>query len=71
MLIVSDNGIGIPKDLDIEDTDTLGMQLVTSLVDQLDGELEPKRDNGTEFIIRFMATENNNSVSVTTTQQSV
>jgi two-component sensor histidine kinase len=56
-LIVSDNGIGIPANLDIEDLDTLGMQLVTSLVDQLDGEFELKRDNGTEFTMKFMVTE--------------
>ena len=71
VLTVSDNGIGIPKNLNIEDLDSLGLQLVTILVDQLDGELELKRDNGTEFIIRFMVTENNNSVSVPTTQLSL
>ena len=53
ILTISDNGVGIPENLDIEDLDSLGMQLVTSLVDQLDGELELKRDNGTEFTIRF------------------
>jgi two-component sensor histidine kinase len=58
-LIVSDNGIGIPDNLNIEDLDSLGLQLVTSLVDQLDGELELRRDNGTEFTIRFAVTENN------------
>ncbi|MGE5473172.1 MAG: PAS domain S-box protein [Ignavibacteriales bacterium] len=59
VLSVSDNGIGIPEDIDIEDIDSLGLQLVTTLVDQLDGELELKRDNGTEFIIRFTVTEKN------------
>ncbi len=53
ILSVADNGVGIPENLDIEDLDSLGMQLVTSLVDQLDGELELKRGNGTEFSIRF------------------
>jgi PAS domain S-box-containing protein len=71
VLSVSDNGVGIPEDLDIKGLDSLGLQLVTTLVDQLDGELELRRGNGTKFIIRFMATENNNSVSVPTTQQSV
>ena len=52
ILTIYDNGMGIPE-LEIKDLDSLGMQLVTSLVDQLDGELELKRDNGTEFIIRF------------------
>ena len=53
ILIVSDNGVGIPENLNIEDLDSLGFQLVTTLVDQLDGELELKRNNGTEFIMRF------------------
>jgi PAS domain S-box-containing protein len=62
-LIVSDDGIGIPNDLEIEDIDSLGLQLVTTLVDQLDGELELKRDNGTEFSIRFTVTEKDNQAT--------
>ena len=61
---VSDNGIGIPENIDIEDLNSLGIQLVTSLVDQLDGELELKRNNGTEFTIRFTVTEKDNQASV-------
>lgn len=56
-LIVSDNGVGISEELNIEDLDSLGMQLVTSLVDQLDGELELKRNNGTEYEMRFTITK--------------
>ncbi len=62
-LTVSDNGVGIPENLDIEKIDSLGLQLVTSLVDQLDGELEMKRNKGTEFIIRFTVTEKDNPAS--------
>jgi two-component sensor histidine kinase len=54
---VSDNGVGIPETVGIETPDTLGLQLVSALVDQLDGELELKKDKGTEFIIRIRATE--------------
>ena len=61
VLTVSDNGIGIPEDIEIEELDSLGMQLVITLVDQLDGELEIKRDNGTEFTVKFTVPENNNS----------
>jgi PAS domain S-box-containing protein len=57
ILTISDNGVGIPENLEIEDLDTLGIQLVTSLVDQLEGELELKRNNGTEFTIRFTVAE--------------
>jgi two-component sensor histidine kinase len=41
---VSDNGVGIPENLDIEDLGSLGMQLVASLIDQMDGKLELKRN---------------------------
>jgi PAS domain S-box-containing protein len=54
-LTVSDDGVGIPESLDLENPDTLGIQLVTSLVDQLDGEFGLKRNNETEFTIRFIA----------------
>ena len=56
-LTVSDNGVGIPENLDLENPDTLGTQLVASLVDQLDGELELKRNNGTEFTMKFIVME--------------
>jgi two-component sensor histidine kinase len=36
------------------------MKLVTILVEQLNGELELKRDGGTEFSIRFTVEENSN-----------
>ena len=62
-LTISDNGVGIPENLDIENLDSLGFQLVTSLVDQLDGELELKRNNGTEFDMRFMTTEKQTSIN--------
>lgn len=52
-LSVRDDGIGLPPDLDIENTDTLGFQLVTTLVGQLNGTLEVKRERGTEFIVLF------------------
>jgi two-component sensor histidine kinase len=67
-LTVSDNGVGIPDNLDIENLNSLGLQLVTSLVDQLDGKIEVKRDNVTEFIIRFTVIEKDNQVSVSAPQ---
>ena len=69
VLTISDNGVGIPENLDIEDLDTLGLQLVTSLVDQLDGELELKRNNGTEFTMKFTVTEKNNQASTPALRQ--
>jgi two-component sensor histidine kinase len=70
-LTVSDNGVGIPENIDIEDLGSLGLQLVTSLVDQLDGELEMKRNNGTEFTVRFTVTEKDDQASAPVAQQPV
>jgi two-component system, sensor histidine kinase PdtaS len=53
MLEVSDNGIGIPKDINIESLNSLGLQLVNILIEQIDGCLEIKSDKGTEFSIWF------------------
>jgi PAS domain S-box-containing protein len=53
MLIVADNGSGIPSEFDIENTDSLGLQLINVLVDQIEGHLEIKVDTGTEFRISF------------------
>jgi len=53
-LKVSDNGIGIPDDIDIRKTRSLGLQLVTNLAEhQLQGEIALTRSHGTEFSIRF------------------
>jgi len=69
-LTISDNGVGIPSNLDIKALDSLGLQLVMSLIEQLDAELEIKRDNGTEFTIKFVVTEKDNQVGTPVTQQS-
>ena len=52
-LIVSDNGIGLPQDIDFRKTDTLGLQLITSLVKQIDGTIKLDRTNGTSFTVKF------------------
>ena len=51
--LVADDGIGIPNDIDPENTETLGLRLVITLINQLEGELKVDRDNGTEFKIIF------------------
>lgn len=53
-LVVSDNGIGLPKDLDFKKTESLGLHLVTVLAEnQLHGEINLNRNKGTEFQIKF------------------
>ncbi len=53
ILEVKDNGIGFPKLLDFRNTESLGLQLINSLVMQLDGNIELKLNSGTEFRIVF------------------
>lgn len=53
ILSVKDNGIGFPENIDHKNTNSLGLELVNNLVDQLDGEIELISDKGTEFRIMF------------------
>lgn len=50
---VGDNGIGIPESIDIKNTQSLGLQLVDTLVEQINGTLVLQRTKGTKFIIEF------------------
>lgn len=50
---VSDNGIGLPGEIDYRNTETLGLQLVSTLVEQLGGEIKVERNNGTRFLVTF------------------
>ena len=53
-IVVCDNGLGLPDDVDIHQPRTVGLHLVNGLVkNQLDGQIEVRRDNGTEFRILF------------------
>ncbi|MGH1394566.1 MAG: histidine kinase dimerization/phosphoacceptor domain -containing protein, partial [Trichormus sp.] len=53
VLIVKDNGIGIPETLDWENTNSLGLRIVKNLTRQLKGNMILKRDRGTSFYIYF------------------
>jgi PAS domain S-box-containing protein len=50
---VRDNGCGLPEGLEIENTRSLGLRIVQSMVKQLEGSLEIKREGGTEFRVIF------------------
>jgi PAS domain S-box-containing protein len=54
-LTVADDGIGLPASFDIRTSKTLGMQLVTTLVKQLDGQLEIDQTDGATFRFTFSA----------------
>ena len=53
MLTVKDDGCGLPDDFDIDDSTTLGLQLVASLVSQLDGSIKVYNDQGAVFTVYF------------------
>jgi two-component sensor histidine kinase len=50
---IGDDGAGLPAGLDFRKTETLGLQLVCTLVDQLRGTIELDRAKGTEFLVVF------------------
>lgn len=52
-LIIMDDGIGLSKDFELKNIDSLGLQLVNSLIHQLEGEMEIDHNQGTKFIITF------------------
>jgi len=53
MLEVSDDGVGLPPEMDITQTNSLGLQLMYLIVEQLHGKLEVNREGGTGFRIHF------------------
>lgn len=52
-LKIRDNGIGFPKDIDFENSDSFGLQLVNLLINQLRGTIELHNEKETEFVINF------------------
>lgn len=52
-ITVSDNGIGVPEDFDIENSTGLGTQLVYMLTKQLNGTIRLNKDAGTSYTITF------------------
>ena len=53
ILIVSDNGVGMPENFDIQNTNSLGLKLVNSMINQLGGRIEISNNSGAQFKILF------------------
>ena len=53
ILLIGDNGVGMPLNIEEKKGHSLGLQLVDSLINQLDGSLEINSNNGTCFKIKF------------------
>jgi two-component sensor histidine kinase/predicted hydrocarbon binding protein len=52
-MLISDNGVGIPKNIDVSNSNSLGLELIHSLVDQLDGKVNVLLEKGTAYRIAF------------------
>jgi PAS domain S-box-containing protein len=52
-LAIRDNGIGFPPDLNFRTTDSMGFQVVCTLIEQLEATIELESDRGTSFHIKF------------------
>ncbi len=55
ILTVSDNGVGLPDDVDVENSRSLGLQLIKMLTQQIKGQLFTQTDDGVQFVITFPA----------------
>lgn len=53
IMVVADDGAGIPKKVDFRKTESLGLQLVVTLVEQLNGTIKLDRKKGTKFTVTF------------------
>ena len=52
-MVIADNGKGMPEDVNYKNTETLGLQLVNTLTEQINGTISMKRNKGTIFEIIF------------------
>jgi two-component sensor histidine kinase len=52
-LVVSDDGVGIPEDFDIDNATSLGLQLIQLLSEQISAELVIQRKNPTRFVLNI------------------
>jgi len=52
-LLIGDNGVGLPADLEVGNTKSFGFTLLTILINQLKGSFEIDRGGGTTFRITF------------------
>ncbi len=52
-LIVQDNGLGLPKEINYKNTDSLGLQLVMTLVEQISGTIKLDNKKGAKYTIIF------------------
>jgi two-component sensor histidine kinase len=59
---IGDDGRGLPEEFDLIKSDTLGLQLIITLVEQLDGQLSVDISKGTKYLIKFDGIKPNSHV---------
>jgi len=59
-LEVSDNGVGLPNELNLKESKTFGMQLVSLLSEQIEAKIDVERSGGTKFLVTFKNERKNN-----------
>ncbi len=52
-LSICDDGIGMPEDFDLNDTQSMGLEIICILTEQLEGKIEFERSKGSKFMITF------------------
>lgn len=58
-IVISDNGKGLPENIDFRNTESLGLQLVVTLVEQINGKIALETKKGTKFTIEFVPPRTN------------
>ena len=61
-LIIGDNGIGLPQHINYRNTESLGLQLVVTLTDQLNGVIDIDTKKGTMYTIVFKQNQIKNRI---------
>ena len=54
VLTVADDGVGLPADIDVHRSRSLGLRLIATLTEQLSGTLDIARGQGTAFTVTFL-----------------
>jgi two-component sensor histidine kinase len=53
LLTIADDGVGLPSNIDVSETPSMGMELIYILAEQLDANLKIENKNGTQFILEL------------------
>lgn len=58
-IVIADNGKGLPANVDFRNTESLGLQLVVTLTEQINGKINLESKKGTKFTIEFVPPRTN------------